>query len=161
MVNEIDDNGLDHVGWALWKATAAWKRCFDTAMRDAGYPAFAEARGAILMHVGPQGIGQRELVALTGLTKQAVQQALERLEDEDLIRRSQDPGDARRLIVSRTEAGQAAFKTADDIKCQIQTRIEADIGTSRLREIHSAMAQIAALLSTHGLVASEATPDQG
>lgn len=155
----IDDIGLYHIGWALWKATAAWKRRFEAAMREAGYPAFAEARGAILMHVGEEGIAQSELVARTGLTKQAVQQALELLEDEDLVRRAPDPADSRRRIVARTEAGRAAYAAADRIKRQIDAEIEVKIGESKLEEFLTLAARIAILLSADAPDAAGATID--
>jgi DNA-binding MarR family transcriptional regulator len=149
----IDDVGPDHVGWVLWKATTAWKRRFEAAMIEAGYPAFAEARGAILMHVGAQGIGQRELVARTGLTKQAVQQALEILEEEDLVLRSKDRADSRRRIVSRTEAGRAAYAVADRIKLQIEIEIQTEVGALQLREFLKVTAQISKLLTSSARIA--------
>lgn len=145
MVKEIDGNGSnddapDHVGWALWQCCAAWKRRFGTEMRDAGYPAFAEARGSLLMHVGPGGIGQTELVALTGLTKQAVQQALEILEAEGLVQRTLDPDDARKRRVVRTEEGRAAFAKASAVKKRIDADLTAAIGAQALTEFRSHLA---------------------
>ena len=144
---EADTDAPDHVGWALWQCFAAWKRRFGAEMRAAGHPAFAEARGSLLMHVGPGGVGQTELVALTGLTKQAVQQALEILEAEGLVRRTPDPDDARRRRVVRTEAGRAAFAQAAAVKRRIESDLATAIGAQALTEFRSLLAATLACLA--------------
>lgn len=151
MVKKIDDmrskeEAPDHVGWTLWRCFAAWKRRFNAEMRRAGYPAFAEARGALLMHVGPDGIGQAALVARTGFTKQAVQQGLELLEADGLVERIADPDDARRRRVIRTESSRAAFATAATVKRRIEAELAAAMGEDGLSELRDRLAAALASL---------------
>jgi DNA-binding MarR family transcriptional regulator len=132
----------DHLGWALHQALAAWKHRFGRAMRDAGFPAFAEGRGTILMQIGPQGLEQSALVAQTGLTKQAVQQALDLLEAEGLMARVPDAADGRRRRVVLTEAGLEAFASADAAKRAIEAELTAVLGPDAVAILHHHLGRV-------------------
>jgi DNA-binding MarR family transcriptional regulator len=112
----------DHIGWTLWRATLAWRKEFTSAMAAAGHGWFAQARGNILVYIGPNGIRQGDLAEKAGLTKQAVQQFVDELVKDGIVLRAQDDSDARARRVCLTPAGDAAMRDADRIKLQIETR---------------------------------------
>ena len=64
----------EHIGWTLWRATLAWRRDFVAEMTAAGHGWFAQARGNIVVYIGPGGVRQGDLADRAHLTKQAVQQ---------------------------------------------------------------------------------------
>lgn len=135
----------DHIGWTLWRATLAWRKDFVAAMAAAGHVWFAQARGNILVHIGPNGIRQGDLAEKAGLTKQAVQQFVDDLVQDGIVMRTQDDSDARARRVRLTPAGEAAMRDADQIKLQIETRWRDLLGDTGFDKLDSALRQVIAL----------------
>lgn len=101
---------------ALWQAAKDWQRRFNGQMQAQGFAVFAEAASGILAYVGPDGVRQSLLAPRMGLTKQAAQQFVDRLQVLDLIARVRDPDDARGWVVVLTEAGKAMMTKANTVK---------------------------------------------
>ncbi len=69
--------------------------------------------GLIVLHVLAEGpFSQRELAHRARVETQTMSRTLERLEREGYVTRTRDPRDARRHLVTRTEAGAAAWRAA-------------------------------------------------
>lgn len=132
----------DHIGWTLWQATLAWRREFLAGMVSAGHAWFAQARGNILVHVGPNGIRQADLVEKAGLTKQAVQQFVDELEADGIVHRTRDERDARARWVRLTPAGEAAMRDADRIKLQIETEWRQKLGSDAFDQLDALLRQV-------------------
>jgi DNA-binding MarR family transcriptional regulator len=141
----------DHIGWTLWQATLAWRRDFVAAMSAVGHDWFAQARGNILVYIGPGGIRQGDLAEKAGLTKQAVQQFVDDLVQDGIVVRAQDDSDARARRVSLTPAGEAAMRDADRIKLQIETRWRDLLGDEGFDRLDSALRQVIALAAPSAL----------
>lgn len=118
----------DHIGWTLWRATLAWRKDFVSAMAAAGHGWFAQARGNLLVHIGPDGIRQGDLAEKAGLTKQAVQQFVDELVKDGIVMRTPDKTDARARKVRLTPLGEAAMRDADRIKLEIEARWRDHLG---------------------------------
>jgi DNA-binding MarR family transcriptional regulator len=134
----------DHIGWTLWQATQTWRREFVSLMAEAGHNWFAQARGNLLVYIGPKGIRQGDLAEKAGLTKQAVQQFVDDLVQDGIVMRVQDESDARARLVRLTPAGEAAMRDADRIKVQIETRWRAILGDDGFARLDSALRQVIA-----------------
>ncbi|MGD1883407.1 MAG: MarR family winged helix-turn-helix transcriptional regulator [Paracoccaceae bacterium] len=134
---------IDHIGWDLALAFARWKDRFHTLMLENGCPWVAEARGGLIQYIGPGGIAQNVLVQKSGLTKQAVQQHLDHLTKEGVIKRQGDPDDARRKRVYLSDKGQEAAGIANDVKRQIETEMERELGQASFARLKAALQQIA------------------
>lgn len=143
----------DHIGWTLWQATLAWRRDFVAAMAEAGHGWFAQARGNLLVYIGPKGIRQGDLAEKAGLTKQAVQQFVDDLVQDGIVMRVPDDTDARARLVCLTPAGEAAMQDADRIKLQIETRWKAVLGEDGFARLDSALRQVIAETSASALPA--------
>ena len=135
----------DHIGWTLWQATLAWRKDFVTAMAAAGHGWFAQARGNILVYIGPNGIRQGDLAEKAALTKQAVQQFVDDLVKDGIVMRTRDDRDARARWVRLTPAGEAAMRDADRIKLAIETRWRGQLGDEGFARLDSALRQVIAL----------------
>lgn len=127
----------DHIGWTLWQATQAWRREFVAAMAAAGHSWFAQARGNLLVHIGPGGARQGDLAEKAGLTKQAVQQFVDELVADGIVRRSPDETDARARRITLTPAGEAAMRDADRIKLQIEAAWRARLGSDAFDQLEA------------------------
>jgi DNA-binding MarR family transcriptional regulator len=134
----------DHVGILLWEAATAWKRRFTREMVAAGHPWFAEARGALLRHIGRDGASQGTIAARAGLTKQAVQQHVDALVADGVALRADDPADARRRIVRLTAAGRAALDEGDRIKARLEADLARRLGDERLAALRAMLEEVAA-----------------
>jgi DNA-binding MarR family transcriptional regulator len=135
----------DHIGWTLWQATLAWRREFVSAMADAGHAWFAQARGNLLVHVGPKGIRQTDLAEKASLTKQAVQQFIDELVADGIVHRTRDDRDARARWVRLTPAGEAAMRDADRIKAEIEARWRDQLGSEDFDRLDALLRQVVAL----------------
>lgn len=135
----------DHIGWTLWRATLAWRKDFVAAMAAAGHGWFAQARGNLLVHIGPDGIRQTDLAERASLTKQAVQQFVDELEKDGIVTRTRDKTDARARWIRLTPAGEAAMRDADRIKVEIETRWRHLLGDAGFATLDSSLRQVIAL----------------
>jgi DNA-binding MarR family transcriptional regulator len=132
----------DHIGWTLWRATLAWRKDFVTAMAEAGHSWFAQARGNLLVHIGPSGIRQGDLAEKASLTKQAVQQFVDELVKDGIVMRTPDETDARARRVRLTPEGEAAMRDADRIKLQIEARWRDHLGHEAFSSLESTLRRL-------------------
>ncbi len=140
-----DPSPIEHVGWDLTCACRSWNAQFRCRMVEAGYGWFAEARGSLLQHIGADGVSQTKLVALSGLTKQAVQQHLGDLERDGLILRQTDPLDARKNHVVLSALGHDAMRVAAGIKRGIEADLARHLGARELGQLRHLLRLVANL----------------
>ncbi|HEV2507014.1 MAG TPA: MarR family transcriptional regulator [Mesorhizobium sp.] len=129
----------DHVGWRLWSASRAWQAEFAAAMRASGHVWFSEGRAALLGHVARNGTRQSTLIERAGISKQAVQQLLDGLEEEGIVERIADASDRRGKFVRYTQKGLAALRDGDRIKQEIEKRYRLHIGERRFAALMDAL----------------------
>jgi DNA-binding MarR family transcriptional regulator len=134
----LDDKYPDHIGWLLWRASQDWNAEFVDRMQAAGHAWFTAARSTLMGYVAPGGTKQGLLVERIGISKQAVQQLVDGLEEEGILERVADPDDKRGRIVRLTDQGRAAMKDANRIKLDIEAGYRArmgDVEFARLAEL--------------------------
>ncbi|CAN7580307.1 MarR family winged helix-turn-helix transcriptional regulator [Rhizobium sp. LjRoot254] len=125
----LDDKFPDHIGWRLWQASNEWNLEFVARMQAAGHGWFTAARSSLIGHIAPKGTKQGSLVDRIGISKQAIQQLVDGLEDDGILERVPDADDKRSRIVRLTEAGRAAMKDANRIKIEIESGYRERIGS--------------------------------
>ena len=135
----------DHIGWTLWRAAQAWRVEFTAAMVAAGHAWFGQARGNLMVHIGPNGLRQGDLADRARLTKQAVQQFVDELVADGILMRVRDETDARARWIRLTPAGEAAMRDADRIKAEIESRWRALIGPRTFDQLDGALRDLIAL----------------
>ena len=124
----VDDTYPDHIGWLLWRASQDWGQEFVERMQAAGHGWFTAARSTLMGHIAPGGTKQALLVERLAISKQAVQQLIDGLEEDGILERAPDPDDRRGRIVRLTDMGRAAMKDANGIKLEIESGYRARIG---------------------------------
>lgn len=134
----------DHIGWTLWRAAQVWRVEFTAAMVDAGHAWFGQARGNLMVHIGPKGLRQGDLADRARLTKQAVQQFVDDLVADGILMRTRDDTDARARWVRLTPAGEAAMRDADRIKAEIEARWREALGSAVFDQLDAALRQLIA-----------------
>lgn len=147
IVKSLDDvrfpELLDHVGIQLWRAAVLWKSEFDAGMIAAGHGVFAHARSGLIGHMERGGTRQADLVARSGLTKQAVQQFVDELVADGIVERVRDPADGRGRIVVFTERGRAVLADANAVKKRVEEQFRRKLGPERFRELVEALRALA------------------
>ena len=135
---------IDHIGVSLWRAAQDWQRAFDQRMLAQGYAVFGEAASRVLAYVGPNGVKQADLAPRMGVTKQAAQQFLDRLEALDMVERLPDPNDARGRIVQLSEAGKQMMVHANAVKQAIEAQYRTVLGEVKFAVLQAALNALAA-----------------
>jgi len=146
LVKHLDDNHPllpDHVGVDLFKAALSWKARLESAMVARGHAWYGDARSAVAAHLDPRGLPQSELVARMGLTKQAVQQLLDSLEADGIVRREADPADGRSKRVVYTAKGLRALHDGVEVKRAIETEYRDKLGPRAYEAFVSALRKLA------------------
>ncbi len=141
MVGRFDEP-IDHIGWDLWQAAAAWQRRFQSDMVAAGHPWFAEARAGLLAHLDRTGTRQSDLAARMDVSKQAIQQFVDGLVADGVVERRADPADARARWVVLTARGRAVHADADRIKRAIEAEWRKRLGKSAFAALRGALRDI-------------------
>jgi DNA-binding MarR family transcriptional regulator len=136
----MSDAPPDHIGWTLWRAAQVWRVEFTAAMVAAGHDWFGQARGNLMVHIGPKGLRQGDLVDRARLTKQAVQQFVA----DGILMRERDETDARARWIRLTPAGKAAMRDADRIKAEIEDRWRAALGEGEFERLDATLHQLIA-----------------
>lgn len=148
MVKPLDDNPapplIDHVGWRLWRLARLWKARFDREMVHLGHVFMIEARGAVIGHLRPGGASQASLAIAMGVSKQAVQQLVDELVAEGVVRREPDPDDGRGKRVVLTSRGVKALQDSNRVKERIEADYAAHIGEARFAALSEALDMLAA-----------------
>jgi DNA-binding MarR family transcriptional regulator len=132
----------DHIGWTLWRASQVWRSEFTQAMVAEGHAWFGQARGNLMVHIGPKGLRQGDLVDRSRLTKQAVQQFIDELVTDGILMRAPDPTDARARWVRLTARGEAAMRDADRIKAEIEARWRGKLGSESFDRLDALLRQV-------------------
>lgn len=133
---------IDHIGTALWQAARDWRRRMADEMAARGYPWHREARGEVLAHLGPSGRAQSELTAAMGMTKQAVQQLLDQLEADGVIKRVTDPSDKRARRIELTELGLRDYAARTMVKRAIEERYRVRLGHDHFSQLEAALRKL-------------------
>jgi DNA-binding MarR family transcriptional regulator len=145
MVKSLDDHStqpIDHVGLDLWRAASAWRARLHREMVARGHTWYGDARGAVAQSLDVKGLSQSDLVLRMGISKQAVQQVLDGLEAEGIIRREPDPDDRRGKRVVYTAEGLRAVRDANVIKRALERELRARIGSRAVDELRRALGEV-------------------
>lgn len=143
MLDDKDLRTIEHIGVALHQAAADWRVTFRSEMAARGFPWHLGASGEVLAHLGPSGIAQTELAARMGLSKQAVQQLLDQLEADGVVRRETDPDDKRARRVVLTDLGLRDFAERNRVKQQIEESYRDKLGKKLFGKLEKALRKLA------------------
>jgi DNA-binding MarR family transcriptional regulator len=148
IVKQLDEKTypplIDHIGWRLWRASLAWKADLESGMVARGFPWFGEA------FLGPQGVKQSSLGPKLGMTKQAVQQFVDELVRDGIVRRVPDPDDRRGRLILLTDDGLHAMTVANDVKQRIQAEYREVLGAGDLDRLMTSLEKLSGNKSRAG-----------
>ena len=82
----------------------------------------------MIAHLDRQGTRQVDLAKRAKITRQAVQQLIDELERDGIVRRRPDPDDRRAKIIVFAAKGNAVLHKANEVKRAIERAYVADLG---------------------------------
>lgn len=145
MVKLLDEDELasiDHIGLLLWRAALGWRGRMRAELAKRGYPWHQTAAGEVLAHLGPSGISQAELAERMAVSKQAVQQLVDQLEAQGVVRREAEPGDRRARRIVLTELGLRDFAERNRVKRAIEAEYRDKLGPQAFAALEAALRQL-------------------
>jgi DNA-binding MarR family transcriptional regulator len=116
-------------------------------LADAGFADLRPAHGCVFSTLDQQGARLTALADRSGLTKQAVGEAVADLERLGYVERVPDPVDRRAKIIKLTERGVRALAAAEQILADIERRFAAEVGEKRFADFRETLRQL--FLLTH------------
>ena len=125
-----------------------------TRLHEMGHGGIRPAHGCVFGFIDRGGgVRLTALAERSGLTKQAVGEAVADLERLGYVERVPDPSDGRAKIIRLTERGGQAAAAAEEIFADIERRFAAEVGDERLVEFRDTLRRIFLLTRAPALVA--------
>jgi DNA-binding MarR family transcriptional regulator len=126
------------LGQLLSGALARWNS--ETAIILARHsPIQLGAAAYLLLHIPPEGVPQSALPPLLGLSKQAVQQSLDQLEQKGLIRRATPQQDRRVRIVHLTDDGAHYLVVSEEAARAAEKALRRSLGRKKMSQLRKAL----------------------
>ncbi len=139
MLDEPPDNTLFAEILAL---AEAWRTGYRAELARRGFPWHLTAGGQLLEHLLASGMSQSALTAASGLTKQAVQQLLDQLEKQGVVRRDADPSDKRAKLVVLTELGQRDLAERQAVLDELEARSREALGKKTFKKLRKSVREL-------------------
>jgi DNA-binding MarR family transcriptional regulator len=99
-------------------------------------------------HIDMEGTRLTELARRVGISKQAVGQLVDELEEMGTVERVPDPDDGRaKLIRFRREGGQPVLLRGLAVLAELEKQMEEEIGARQMKQLHRALLAIEAWLT--------------
>jgi DNA-binding MarR family transcriptional regulator len=118
-------------------------------LAEQGYDNIREGHGCVFGFIEPEGSRLTFLAETSGLTKQAVGEAVDDLEELGYVERVPDPTDGRAKIVRLTAKGTEARAAGRAILDGVEAGWAAEIGEERVAAMRETLEEIFALVSGH------------
>ena len=121
------------------------EQCFEEfreRLNEAGYSSIRAGHGCVFRFIHEGGSRLTELAGSSGLTKQAVGEVVDDLEQLGFVERQPDPADRRAKVISLTKAGADAQATALGIFSDIEQRLGERYGKERIETMRGLLEEI-------------------
>jgi DNA-binding MarR family transcriptional regulator len=131
-----------HIGQLLRDAFDDFERRLTAAVIAAGAAEMRPKYNAVLRYLDAGGTRASVLAERSGLTRQALTQIVDELEEAGLVGRVPDPEDRRAKLVVYTERGQESFKRSRRMIAAIEAEYESLVGERGYGELRETLAKI-------------------
>jgi DNA-binding MarR family transcriptional regulator len=111
-------------------------------LNEAGFDDLRLPHIAVLSYPGPDGCRPSELAERAGISKQAMNQLLQSLEQLGYIERSDAEEDGRARVVHLTERGNAAWYKEFEILAEIEVEWRAILGDKPFEQLKQILAEV-------------------
>lgn len=110
-----------------------------------GFDGIRYVHGSVFRYIDPEGSRLTTLAERAGLTKQAIAELVDELEDHGYLERVADPGDRRAKIIRLTDRGRMAQLAAARFFTDVEQRWSRHLGGDQVTMLRRALEQVIAL----------------
>jgi DNA-binding MarR family transcriptional regulator len=113
-----------------------------TRLTAEGFGEIRPSHGCVFRWIEPEGSRLTGLAERSGLTKQAVGEAVTDLERLGYVDRRPDPVDGRAKIIHLTPRGEKGMAAASRIFDEIESELAEEVGKERMAELRETLEQL-------------------
>jgi DNA-binding MarR family transcriptional regulator len=117
---------------------------FHARLEEAGHGSIRQGHGCVFRFIHEGGSRLTDLAESSGLSKQAVGEVVDSLEELGYVERAQDPQDGRAKVIKLTKRGADAQHTALEIFADIERQWTERYGSERVAAMRQLAEEIAA-----------------
>jgi DNA-binding MarR family transcriptional regulator len=149
-MSEQSPHLTDTLAGLLRRARGAYSDAIESALRRAGHEDIPRRGTLLLSSLKTHGdAALASLVERLGTSKQAASQLIDTLVSRGYIKRSTDPEDRRRLIISLTEQGHHAAEVINEAIHTVDNRLTSRLGSDRMHSLRDALNELADIAIPH------------
>lgn len=130
-------------------------------MARAGFDDVRGAHNAVFRDLPAEGSRLTDLAARAGMTKQAMGELVEHLEDRGYLRREPDPTDGRAKLILWDERGEAAHRRTLEVFAEIEDELAARLGSDVLATLRGGLERALFEVVAPGPPGSASSPAPG
>jgi len=116
---------------------------FHARLNEAGHPSIRAGHGCVFRFIHEGGSRLTELAGSSGLSKQAVGEVVDDLEQLGYVERAPDPADRRAKVIKLTGTGAEAQRTAIEIFADMERNWAERFGAERVAAMRSLLEEAA------------------
>jgi DNA-binding MarR family transcriptional regulator len=132
----------DLIGALLRVPAQAIHRRLVAGLNAAGFEDLRLPHIAVFQYPGPDGCRPGELAERACMSKQAMNQLLQSLEQMGYVRRNNDTGDGRARIVHFTKHGKAAWQKIHEILVEVEAEWRATLGGRQFEQLKKLLCKV-------------------
>ncbi|MFI6320136.1 MarR family winged helix-turn-helix transcriptional regulator [Nonomuraea sp. NPDC050556] len=114
-------------------------------LRTEGFESIRYVHGSVFRYIDPEGSRLTTLAERAGLTKQAIAEFVDDLENHGYLERVADPGDRRAKIIRLTDRGRMAQLAAGRFFADVEQRWARHVGEEQVAVLRHTLEQVIAL----------------
>lgn len=138
-----------NVGRLLLRAFELFRARIVASIEEAGHDDIRAADTRVFRSLDPEGTGITDLAERAGVTKQAMSQLVQNLEERGYVARRPDPEDGRCKRVLLTDAGRDVIRAARDGRRRLEETWSRHLGGEGLSSLQALLTR---LLEAEGVI---------
>lgn len=130
-------------------ARLANEQAIERAQAVTGDDRLSQAHTSLFPHISSEGIRLTTLAERLGISKQAVGQLVDDLEDMALVERVPDPSDGRAKLIRWTPGGREGLDAGLALLGELQAELAEVVGSDALQQAHQVLLRLLDHLEEH------------
>jgi DNA-binding MarR family transcriptional regulator len=123
--------------WTLLSET------YNSHMMDTKYPDVRISYGQLFGYIEDEGMTLTQLANRAGISKQAMAELVNRLEESGYVERTPDPRDGRAKLIRTTDKGERQIEVSRKVLRGIEQRWAKFLGQARLKQLKQTLRELA------------------